>query len=277
MLQVYKLDKMFGNQPALQGVTLQVKPGETLAVMGPSGCGKSTLLRCIHRLVPVDGGEIWFHDDPVMDLEGEALRAYRRKVGFVFQDQNLMSHLNALENVALGLRMAGMTLREAKDRATESLRRVGLDQLAGARPGEMSGGQRQRVGIARALAMRPELILWDEPTAALDPIMVEEVLSIMADLALTGETAMIVVTHEIPFALEVADRAVLMDRGRIVESGRPDDVLFRSHSELAKRFRSLYELRHAGGFGERGRVFGRKEMSTSRSGQSQPMREVQHS
>lgn len=268
MLQLYRVGKSFGRKRALEAVTLHVERGETLAIMGPSGCGKSTLLRCIQRLVEPDEGEIWFDGLSVRDLEGSALRAYRRRIGFVFQHQNLIPHLSALENVALGLKVAGLSDAEARRRAEKALERVGLEGMAGARPEQMSGGERQRVGIARALAMEPELILWDEPTAALDPILVEEVLSIMAELAREGGRAMVVVTHEIPFALEVADRLALMEEGRIVETGTPYEVLFHGTTRVGERYRRLYHVRHLGAYeAAKGRVGGRNGGAASRSDQ----------
>lgn len=246
MLHAYKLTKRFGSVTALDEVSLHVGRGETLVIMGPSGCGKSTLLRCLNRLVEPDAGEVWFHGEAVMDFEGETLRAYRRKIGFVFQHYNLIAHLSALENVLLGPLTAGATSKEARCRAAEALERVGLGDRVNARPAHLSGGERQRVAIARALAMQPELILWDEPTAALDPMMVEEVLTIMGELARSTQTAMIVVTHEIPFALGIADRLLLMEKGRIVAEGDPQGVLFESSTEVGARYRRLYELRHLG-------------------------------
>lgn len=246
MLHVRRLTKRYGQRIALDGIDLDLAPGETLALLGPSGCGKSTLLRCIQRLVRPDAGDIVFMGQSVLDLEGEALRAYRRKVGFVFQHFNLIPHLTALENVALGPLMAGLSREEAFSRARDALERVGLVHQAAAHPAAMSGGERQRVAIARTLAQRPSLILWDEPTSALDPVLVDEVLAIMAGLAASGETAMIVVTHEIPFALEVADRMALMDQGKIVAEGEPREVLFRSEAPVARRLRKVYEMRYAG-------------------------------
>ena len=260
MLQAYKLTKRFGDVVALDGVTFHVERGETLAVMGPSGCGKSTLLAAVQRLLPVDEGEIWLDGEPVMDLEGEALRRYRRRIGFVFQHQNLIKHLNAIENVMLGPVLAGVPKKTARRLAAGALERVGLLSKAYASPAAMSGGERQRVGIARALAMDPELILWDEPTAALDPVLVEEVLSIMVSLAKERNIAMIVVTHEIPFALEAADRVLLMERGAVQASGPPCEVLLGGTTELGRRFKRLYEARYAG----KGLAGGRKENTAPR-------------
>lgn len=265
MLQVHRLTKRYGRRVALDEVSFDLEAGKTLALLGPSGCGKSTLLRCIQRLTPPDQGEIWFMGAPVLDLEGEALREYRRRVGFVFQHFNLVGHMNALENVAFGPLMAGRPRDEALEAAREALGRVGLAHRVRSYPAEMSGGERQRVAIARALAQKPKLILWDEPTSALDPVLVDEVLSIMAGLAAAHETAMIVVTHEIPFALEVADQMALMDEGKIVAMGEPGEVLFRSDAPVAERLRRVYEMRYAGSYQHLRGGGGRNGSSRSRS------------
>lgn len=247
VLQAYKLNKRFGQRVALRDVSLHVAEGETVVIMGPSGCGKSTLLRCLSGLIPPDAGEVWFRGLAVRDLEGEALRAFRRRVGFVFQHFNLIGHLSVLENVLLGPVAAGMPPRTARREAVRALERVGLGDRLHARPAALSGGEQQRVAIARSLVLKPELILWDEPTAALDPVMVEEVLSLMQELAQEEATAMVIVTHELPFALAAADRIVLMENGHVVAEGAPDDVIFRSQAEVSRRYRRLYTLRYGGG------------------------------
>src|SRR5690606_26171477 len=186
----------YGRRVALAGVSLRVAPGETVVVMGPSGCGKSTLLRCINRLTPWDAGEIYFDGAPVGPMGPEAVRRLRRQIGFVFQHFHLIERLTVLDNVLLGLVLGGMPREEAVERAREALTRVQLVDEEALRPAQLSGGQRQRVAIARALALHPRLMLGDEPTAALDPILVAEVLEVMEDLARTKSTGMLVVTHE---------------------------------------------------------------------------------
>lgn len=245
MLQVYDLEKRFGQVDALNGVTLAVSRGETVVVMGPSGCGKSTLLRCVNRLVEPDDGEIWFEGAPVRDMDGAGLLAYRRRVGFVFQHFNLVARLSVLDNTALGLVMAGVSKQEARQAAARALSQVGIGKdLHARRPAELSGGQRQRVGIARALAGQPDLMLWDEPTASLDPILVQEVLAVMENVAASTGAGMLIVTHELSFALRLADRLVLMDQGRIVEDGDPRTLISSPVSEVGQRYQQLWQARH---------------------------------
>ncbi len=211
--------KSFGRFRALDGVTLDVAPGETLVVIGPSGSGKSTLIRCINRLERHDAGDIVVDGHTVGD--NRQLRLIRAETGMVFQSFNLFPHMSVLRNVALApVRVRGLGWREAEERARKLLVRVGLEAQIEKYPAQLSGGQQQRVGIARALAMEPKVLLFDEPTSALDPEMVGEVLDVMRGLARTGVT-MIVVTHEMGFARSVADRIVFMDAGRIVEQGPP--------------------------------------------------------
>ena len=267
MLQVHQLTKRFGDHVALDAVSFDLKAGETLAILGPSGSGKSTLLRCIQRLIAPDSGEIWFCGQPVSQLRGEELRAYRRRVGFVFQHPHLIEHMTVLENVALGPVMAGLSTNVALRLAAAALERVQLSDKARAYPASLSGGERQRAAIARTLALEPQLILWDEPTSALDPILVDEVLAIMAELASRRDRAMIVVTHEIPFALAVADRMALMERGKIVVQGEPEEVLVGSDAPISRKFRRLYEVRYAGLYHHIGTRRGRKEEARSRSEQ----------
>lgn len=243
MLDIVNLHKRFGSTPVLNGVDLHVERGEVVVIMGPSGCGKSTLLRCINRLIEPDAGDILLDGESILRMTPERLRAVRRRIGFVFQHFNLVGRLTAWQNVALGLVAAGASPEEARELALDALERVGLRELADRLPAEMSGGQQQRVGIARALLTQPDLMLWDEPTASLDPIRVEEVLESMERLVDESQAAMLIVTHEIPFALRSADRLIFMDQGRIVESGAPEAVLSTPKSEMGKRYARLARMR----------------------------------
>ncbi len=241
MLAINNLYKQFGTLVAVDGVNLDVGRGETVALMGPSGCGKSTTIRTINRLIEPDRGSVVFDGIDMTKLDADQLRDVRKRIGFVFQHFNLVNRLTAVENVMLGLVMGGMAKEQAYDQAMESLRKVGLENYHGHKPSEMSGGQQQRVGIARALAFDPDLMLWDEPTASLDPILVREVLVVMEELAKYRQSAMLVVTHEIAFALHVADRIVLMDKGKIVEEGRPSQVFVNPQSDIGRRYKELIE------------------------------------
>lgn len=223
-LEIKGLKKYYGDFAAVRGVDLEVAKGEVVVIMGPSGCGKSTVIRSINRLVEPTSGEIIFDGIPIHELKREELVPLRRRIGFVFQNFNLIERLTALENVMLGLVYAGINKKTARRLAEEALDKVGLASASQKLPREMSGGQQQRVGIARALALQPELMLWDEPTASLDPILVREVLDVMEDLAKTTGTTMVIVTHEVPFALRVAHRIVLMAEGQVIESGTPADI-----------------------------------------------------
>jgi polar amino acid transport system ATP-binding protein len=234
LVAIRSVSKAFGEFQALDRVSLDVFPGEVLCLIGASGSGKTTLLRCINQLISIDSGGIWL-DSELLGLRESDGRLYRLterqiarqrlKTGMVFQRFNLFSHKTALENIIEGpMQVQGRNRSEAGIEAMELLRRVGLAAKADAYPAELSGGQQQRVAIARALAMRPMLMLFDEPTSALDPELVGEVLAVMKELAGSGMT-MLVVTHELGFAREVADRVVYMDHGAIVESGRAADVL----------------------------------------------------
>lgn len=241
MLAIQDLYKQFGNLVAINEFNLNVKTGETVVLMGPSGCGKSTTIRTINRLVEPDRGSIMLNDFNILAMEPDELREVRKRIGFVFQHFNLIGRLSALENVMLGLVMSGMKREVAESKATESLIKVGLDNHLYHKPDQLSGGQQQRVGIARALAYEPELMLWDEPTASLDPILVREVLVVMEELARYRASTMIVVTHELPFALRVADRIVLMDQGKIVEEGKPSQVFVNPASDIGRKYKELIE------------------------------------
>ncbi len=215
VLTIRDLRKRFADHPALDGVSLEVSKGEVVALIGSSGSGKSTLLRCVSGLEPPDGGTVEIAGLPT---QGEPAIAHKRMpVGMVFQSFNLYPHINALRNVATALRhVQRMSASEARTIAIQSLESVGMGEFAHRYPGELSGGQQQRVAIARALALRPELMLFDEPTSALDPETVGDVLAVIREIAEHGMT-MLIATHEMAFAREVADRVVLMDQGKIRE------------------------------------------------------------
>jgi glutamate transport system ATP-binding protein len=242
LVELREVNKHFGSLHVLRDINLQVAAGEVVVVVGPSGSGKSTLCRTVNRLEPVDSGSI-FLDGREIPVDGKALTRLRADVGMVFQSFNLFGHRTVLDNVTLGPRWArGLSRARAEQRARELLDRVGVADQAGKHPAALSGGQQQRVAIARALAMDPKVILFDEPTSALDPEMINEVLGVMVELARTGMT-MIVVTHEMGFARQAADRVVFMDAGAIVEVAPPEEFFAATRSERARDFLSKI-LRH---------------------------------
>jgi polar amino acid transport system ATP-binding protein len=244
---VQRVTKRFGDLVVVDDVSLEVARGEVLCVVGPSGAGKSTLLRCINHLEPIDAGEILVdgrlvgykrHGDDLRELSERQIARDRARacIGMVFQRFNLFSNMTVLENVMEGpVSVLGRDKRAAADRARELLGRIGLAEKVAAYPQQLSGGQQQRVAIARALACEPKLMLFDEPTSALDPELVGEVLDVMQELAASGMT-MMVVTHEIGFAREVADRVAVMDAGRIIELGAARAVLSKPEHERTKSF-----------------------------------------
>jgi polar amino acid transport system ATP-binding protein len=247
MVQAVGVTKSYGGIDVLKGVNLTVNRGEVTCLIGPSGSGKSTLLRCINHLEKHDAGELRVDGDLVgYELRGGKLYertnaqlcAERAHIGMVFQRFNLFAHLTVLDNVTIGqIKVRGIVRDEAIARARELLRRVGLENKEKSYPSQLSGGQQQRVAIARALAMDPKLMLFDEPTSALDPELVGEVLDVMKDLARSGMT-MVVVTHEMGFAREVADSVYFLDQGVIEESGDPREVLTNPRSERLRNFLS---------------------------------------
>jgi ABC-type polar amino acid transport system ATPase subunit len=234
IIDMKAVTKNFGGFRALDGIDLQVAEGEIVVIVGPSGSGKSTLIRCINQLEEHDGGTIEVDGHALQ--KGADLTAIRTELGMVFQSFNLFPHLSVLRNVALApVRVRGLSWPEADARAHKLLERVGLKDQVEKYPAQLSGGQQQRVGIARALAMEPKVLLFDEPTSSLDPEMVGEVLDVMQQLAKTGVT-MIVVTHEMGFARKVADRVIFMDAGRIVEQGLPETLFDAPRDERLKSF-----------------------------------------
>ncbi len=234
LVKARNVHKSFDQLEVLKGIDLDVMPGEVVVVLGPSGSGKSTFLRCINHLeainkgfIEVDGEQIGYRlrKDRLEKLSSNKIASQRRKIGMVFQQFNLYPHMTVLQNIVEApIGVHGESRKAATENALRLLERVGLSEKAGSYPRQLSGGQQQRVAIARALAIKPKLMLFDEPTSALDPELVGEVLSTMRDLAKQGLT-MIVVTHEIGFAREAADRVVFMDDGNVVEMGKPEDVI----------------------------------------------------
>jgi polar amino acid transport system ATP-binding protein len=236
MVRLESVVKSFGDLRVLDGIDLEVGAGEVLVVIGPSGSGKSTLLRCINLLEPIDSGRIFLEGQEIT-AKGTDVSAIRQRIGIVFQQFNLFPHLDALDNVTLATRRVKHIRRDQAERqGRELLAQVGLEEKAKQYPHQLSGGQQQRVAIARALTMNPHVMLFDEVTSALDPELVGEVLVVMRDLATDLGMTMLVVTHEMQFAREVGDRVVFMDNGRIVEQGRPRDVLDRPSEERTRRF-----------------------------------------
>jgi glutamate transport system ATP-binding protein len=231
------VSKRFGDLQVLHDINLTLHRGEVLAVIGPSGAGKSTLCRTINRLEPIDSGTMLFDGKPI-PVEGRELAKHRADVGMVFQSFNLFAHKTVLQNVTLGPVNVRRTAKtEAVAQAMDLLKRVGIENQADKYPAQLSGGQQQRAAIARALAMRPKLMLFDEPTSALDPEMVKEVLDVMTSLADEG-TTMIVVTHEMGFARNAANRVAFMADGRIVEDNAPDEFFTQPQSARARDFLS---------------------------------------
>ncbi|MGP9537382.1 amino acid ABC transporter ATP-binding protein [Brachybacterium sp. AOP43-C2-M15] len=245
LVEIRGVHKSFGDLEVLRGIDLRIPPGSVTAILGPSGSGKSTLLRTINHLEPltqglisVDGEVIGYRreGDLLHELHEHEVLRQRTAIGMVFQSFNLFAHMTALANVTEAPRRAlGVPRREAEAHARELLELVGLSDKAEVYPRQLSGGQQQRVAIARALALRPKVLLFDEPTSALDPELVEEVLEVIRSLARAG-TTLVIVTHEISFARDVADTVVFMDRGRIVEQGPPAEVIDRPRHDRTRSF-----------------------------------------
>ena len=237
MIEVHDLHKYFGDLKVLKGISTKVESSEVVCVIGPSGSGKSTYLRCLNLLEEPTTGQIYIDGEVITDPSVN-INKIREEVGMVFQRFNLFPHMTALKNITLApIRVRGLSESEANDRGMSLLRKVGLEEKADVLPGALSGGQQQRVAIARALAMQPKIMLFDEPTSALDPEMVGEVLNVMKDLAKEGMT-MVVVTHEMGFAREVADRVLFMDEGIIMEQGTPEELFSNPQNERTRSFLS---------------------------------------
>lgn len=234
ILELHNIKKNYGNLEVIKNVSVMVKPGEVIALIGPSGSGKSTILRCINRLEDLQGGSIVFEGKNIEDKQD--LQTLRINIGMVFQRFNLFNHKTILQNVMSGpVYVLKMKKNKAQDLAVSLLEDVGLGDKLGNYPNQLSGGQQQRAAIARALAMQPKVMLFDEPTSALDPELVEDVLEVMRNLANAGMT-MIVVTHEMGFAHDVANRVIFMDKGVIVEEDKPENIFGNPQQERTKSF-----------------------------------------
>jgi polar amino acid transport system ATP-binding protein len=241
LLETRKLCKDYDGLEVLKNINLSVGKQEVLVILGPSGCGKSTLLRCLNGLEPIQGGEIFLDGKLISDLKTNWC-LIRQKIGMVFQNYELFPHMTVLENIMLGpVKVQKRTYEEAKQEAFKLLERIGLVEKSRAFPRQLSGGQKQRVAIIRALMLNPEIMLFDEITAALDPEMVREVLDVILGLAKSGMT-MIIVTHEMQFAKAIADRIVFIDHGEIVEQNEPEAFFTRPKTERASKFLAHFQF-----------------------------------
>ena len=244
-IKVENLRKCFGDLEVLRDISTEIHEGEVVVILGPSGSGKSTFLRCLNKLEDVTAGKIHVDGVDITDKKVD-MNKVRENIGMVFQHFNLFNNMDVLHNLMLApVELKKCSKAEAKERAMEMLRRVDLAEKAEAYPSQLSGGQKQRVAIARALCMKPDIMLFDEPTSALDPEMVGEVLAVMKQLAADGMT-MVIVTHEIGFAREVADRVIFMDGGYIVEEGTPQEVIVHPTEARTISFiqKVLYDFRN---------------------------------
>ena len=235
LFHVEELCKSFGNGLVLDHISTDIEKGEVVVIIGPSGSGKSTFLRSLNLLEMPTSGKIYFEGNDITDKHLN-IDAYRQKIGMVFQHFNLFPHMTILKNLTLApMKLQGMSEKDAKELAMQYLERVGLSDKSDAYPSQLSGGQKQRIAIVRALCMNPEVLLFDEPTSALDPEMVGEVLAVIKDLAYNGMT-MLIVTHEMGFAKEVASRVMFIDEGKILEENTPEELFDHPQSERLKSF-----------------------------------------
>ena len=239
ILKLDQITKSYDNQIIFSNLSLEIKKGEVVVVLGPSGCGKSTLLRCMNGLESIQAGEILLEDE-VISNQHKKMHLVRQKIGMVFQSYELFPHLNVLQNITLGpIKAQNRDRVEVVKEAEQLLERVGLLEKKNAYPHQLSGGQKQRVAIVRALCMKPEILLFDEVTAALDPEMVREVLDVMLSLAKEGST-MVIVTHEMQFARAIADRIIFLDEGQIIEENDPETFFTNPKTNRAKQFLNLF-------------------------------------
>lgn len=238
VLEVKNIQKSYDRQPVLKDISFSMEKGEVLVVLGPSGCGKSTMLRCLNGLEPIQNGDVYLNGENVSGNR-KNLPAVRQKIGMVFQSYDLFPHMDILKNITLAPQKVQHRKKEdVENEARDLLKRIGLEDKEHAYPRQLSGGQKQRVAIVRALLMHPEILLFDEVTASLDPEMVQEVLEVMLELAKAGST-MIIVTHEMGFAKAVADRILFMDQGKIIEEGDPEEFFQHPKTKRARQFLSL--------------------------------------
>ena len=247
VLEIENLVKRYGENDVLDNLSLTVAEGEVVVIVGPSGCGKSTLLRCINILEPIQSGHIRLAGEEISGSTGQKLYTVRQRIGMVFQSYELFPHLSVLDNIALApVKVQKRNKEEVRQEAMKLLWRVGLDGRAKDYPRQLSGGQKQRVAIVRTLIMHPEILLFDEVTAALDPEMVREVLDVLLALAAQGRT-MLIVTHEMEFAKAIADRVVFIDGGKIVEQGPPAEFFSRPQTERAQKFLNTFTFENIRG------------------------------
>ena len=241
LLEIKNLVKNYGDVEALKGINLSIEKGEVVVILGPSGCGKSTFLRCLNGLEEIKSGQILLQNAGELGKDIPWVKA-RQRIGMVFQSYELFAHLSVIDNILLGpLKVQKRDRAEAEKQADELLKRVGLYERKNAYPRELSGGQKQRVAIVRALCMKPEILLFDEVTAALDPEMVREVLDVILSLAKEGST-MVIVTHEMEFARAIADRIIFLDEGRIIEEADPETFFTNPKTKRAKQFLNLFKF-----------------------------------
>ena len=239
ILKLDQITKSYDNQIIFSNLSLEIKKGEVVVVLGPSGCGKSTLLRCMNGLESIQAGEILLEDEMISN-QHKKMHLVRQKIGMVFQSYELFPHLNVLQNITLGpIKAQNRDKVEVVKEAEQLLERVGLLEKKNAYPHQLSGGQKQSVAIVRALCMKPEILLFDEVTAALDPEMVREVLDVMLSLAKEGST-MVIVTHEMQFARAIADRIIFLDEGQIIEESDPETFFTNPKTNRAKQFLNLF-------------------------------------
>lgn len=243
LLEIKNIKKSFGETQILNDISLSVERGEVIVILGPSGCGKSTLLRCINGLEQIQEGSIFLDGEEISNRKKD-MHLIRQKIGMVFQSYDLFPHLTVMKNLLLGPKHAhnlNLNIEETKKEALMWLKKVGLENKQNSYPRELSGGQKQRVAIVRMLCLHPEVMLFDEVTAALDPEMVREVLDVMMNLANEGKT-MLIVTHQMQFARAIADKIVFMDKGQIVEISNPEEFWTNPKTERAKKFLQNFEF-----------------------------------